>query len=52
MQTEEARKRKSANCVHTIMNGKIWKLLLFAAAAAFFVSMMPDIKRYVRISTM
>jgi len=52
MQSEEARKLKSANRVHTIMNGKIWKFLLFAAATAFVVSIIPDVKRYVRISTM
>jgi len=34
------------------VNGKLWKFLLFTAATAFVVSMMPDIKRYVRISTM
>jgi len=32
--------------------GTIWKTLLIAAAAVVVVSMIPDMKRYIRISTM
>jgi hypothetical protein len=33
-------------------NGKLWTLLIVTASAAVVISMLPDIKRYVRISTM
>jgi hypothetical protein len=34
-----------------IMNG-FWKTVLITAAAVAVVAMLPDIKRYIRISTM
>lgn len=33
-------------------NGSIWKVVMITAAAAVLVAMLPDIKRYIRISTM
>ncbi len=33
------------------MNGNVWKLLMFTAAAVAVVSLLPDIKRYIRMST-
>jgi hypothetical protein len=33
-------------------NGSIWKVVMITAAAAALVAMLPDIKRYIRISTM
>jgi hypothetical protein len=34
------------------MNGNFWKVLGMVAAGAILISLLPDIKRYVRISTM
>lgn len=31
---------------------KFWKIVMITAAAALAVSLLPDIKRYIRISTM
>lgn len=33
-------------------NSKLWKVLMITAATALVVSLLPDIKRYIRISTM
>ncbi len=33
-------------------NGNIWKVLTIAAAAALVITLLPDIKRYIRISMM
>ncbi len=33
-------------------NGHIWKVLAMTAAAVLVVTLLPDIKRYIRISTM
>jgi hypothetical protein len=32
--------------------GNIWKLVMITAAVVAFVSVLPDVKRYIRISTM
>jgi hypothetical protein len=34
------------------MNGKLWKILAITAATVITISMLPDIKRYIRISSM
>jgi hypothetical protein len=33
-------------------SGNFWKVLMFATAAAVVVTLLPDVKRYIRISTM
>ena len=33
-------------------NGSLWKVAMIATAAAMFFALLPDIKRYIRISTM
>ena len=33
-------------------NGKFWKIVMMTAGAALILSLLPDIKRYIRISTM
>jgi hypothetical protein len=33
-------------------NGTLWKVLAITAAAVMTAFMLPDIKRYIRISTM
>lgn len=34
------------------MNGSFWKIVMLAAGAVLVVKLAPDIKRYIRISTM
>jgi len=33
------------------MKGNVWKLMMFTAAAVAVVKLLPDIRRYIRIST-
>jgi hypothetical protein len=35
-----------------VMNANFWKFVMFTAATALVLTMLPDIKRYVRISSM
>jgi hypothetical protein len=47
------RERNSEKCVtQTFNNGNLWKILAITAAATMVAVMLPDIKRYIRISMM
>lgn len=47
------RERNSENCVaENMKNGSLWKILAITAAATMVAVMLPDIKRYIRMSMM
>jgi hypothetical protein len=47
---------RERNCEHPVAenmkNGNLWKILAITAAATMVAVMLPDIKRYIRMSMM